>query len=307
MTIREVPKPNYEYDVELLRKEYEMALKRLEVEMNNLFLNDFQRAQIVITQKNIEGILKELNTGVASWTDDHMTKAVTEGIATTLFSLFLAENMDEARKMVQFTSLNKLLIQAITADTQTDLLQVSNNVSRKLRNAIRKGTSKSMRANLTQGVNGTQTLKYDLLKQWNKDVGSALKNGIIDSGGRVWKPSTYAETVVRTKMLNGHIEATTNEALERGAQYGIISSHQAKDACRFHEGRIVKLDPNAEGDYPTVDELRESGQIFHPNCKHVISPIRDLDSLSDKRKLKTEQQAELGKRALAIGGRNPKL
>ncbi len=307
MPIREISQPTYDDDIKKLVKEYELALKSLEKEMNSLFLNDFQRAQIVITQKNIEAILEELNAGATSWVSSIMPKAVTEGIAATLYTLYLAESIEEARKMVQLSSLNNDLIRAIVADTQDDLLQVSNNVSRKLRNAIRRGTGKSMRANLTQGINGTQTLKRDVLKAWKKEVGEALGTGIIDSRGRRWKPADYAEMVVRTKMLNAHIEATTNEALERGCQYAIISSHGAPDACRFHEGRIVKLDPNAEGDYPTIDELRDSGQIFHPNCRHVISPIRSLDELSEKRKEKTQQQDELGKRAQAIGGRNPKL
>ncbi|MGE6488506.1 phage minor capsid protein [Paenisporosarcina sp. NPDC076898] len=305
MSIREAPQPNYNDDIQLLVKEYELAIKRLEKEMNTLFINDFQRAQILITQKNIEAILEELNTGVTTWTSTFMPSAVTEGIATTLFSLSLVESMKDARKMVQFSEINDLLVRAIVADTQDDLLQVTNNVSRKLRNAIRKGTGKSMRANLTQGINGTQALKRDVLKEWKKDLGDALGTGIIDKAGRRWKPATYAEMVVRTKMLNAHIEATTNEALENGVQYAIVSSHNAPNACRFHEGRIVKLDPNAPGDYPTIEELRNSGQIFHPNCKHVITPIRSLDELSEKRKKRTEEQAELGKRALAIGGRNP--
>lgn len=144
-------------------------------------------------------------------------------------------------------------------------------------------------------------------KQWRKDIGDALDTGLIDSAGRRWKPSTYAETVVRTKMLNAHIDSTTNEALECGAQYGIISSHGASDACRFHEGRIVKLDPNAPGDYPTVDELRSTLQIFHPNCKHVVSPMKNLDIMSDSRRQKAESQGELGKRAISVGGRNPKI
>ncbi|MEK3975518.1 phage minor capsid protein [Psychrobacillus sp. FSL K6-1267] len=307
MTIREIPTPNFEDDISRLVQEYEKALRSLEIELNSLFLTDFQRAEIIATQKNIEAIINQLNTGITNWSSTAMTAAVTEGAAATLFSLFLVESMEEARKVVQFSTLNDLLVRAVVADTQTDLLNVSNNVSRKVRNAIQKGTARVMRENVTQGVNGTQTMKYDLLKQWKNDIGEALDTGLIDSAGRVWKPSTYAETVARTKMLSAHIDATTNEALERGAQYGIISTHGAADACRFHEGRIVKLDPNAPGDYPTVDELRTTLQIFHPNCKHVISPIIDLDVLSEVRKKIANQQAELGKRAISVGGRNPQI
>lgn len=307
MTIREVPTPNFEDDITRLVKEYEKSLGKLEKELNNLFLSDFQRAQILVTQANIEAIILQLNNEITAWSSTAMTKAVSEGVASTLFSLFLAESMVDARKIVQFSELNDLLIRSIVADTQTDLLNTTNNVSRKVRNAIQKGTGRVMRENVTQGINGTQTLKRELQKQWRKDIGDALDTGLIDSAGRRWKPSVYAETVVRTKMLNAHIDSTTNEALERGAQYGIISSHGASDACRFHEGRIVKLDPNAPGDYPTVDELRSTLQIFHPNCKHVVSPMKNLDIMSDSRRQKAESQGELGKRAISVGGRNPKI
>lgn len=305
--IREVPSPQFEDDIRLLVQEYEKALSSLEKELNNLFLSDFQRSQIVITQANIEAIIEQLNNGITVWTESAMTKAVTEGIAATLFSLFLAESMEEARTIVQLSELNDLLIRTVVADTQTDLLNVSQNVSRRVRNAIQKTTGKVLRSNLTQGVNGTQTLKYDLLKAWKKEIGEALNTGLIDAVGRRWRPSVYAEMVARTKMMNAHIEASTNEGIERGAQYGIISSHGAVDACRFHEGRIVKIDPNAPGDYPTIEELKETLQIFHPNCKHIITIIISLDILSDTRRLRAEKQAEIGKRAVTVGGRNPQI
>lgn len=85
--------------------------------------------------------------------------------------------------------------------------------------------------------------------------------------------------VVRTKMMYAHMEATTNEAIERGVMYGTISSHGAKDGCGQYEGKVVKLVQDAPGDYPSVDALRASGAIFHPNCKHVITPKRYPESL----------------------------
>ena len=31
--------------------------------------------------------------------------------------------------------------------------------------------------------------------------------------------------------------------------------------------------------YPTYAELRRSNKIFHPNCKHKVTPIRDINLL----------------------------
>ncbi len=307
MADREVPKPTYEEDVRELVNQYKQALKAIEAQMMDLFLSDFDRAQLVVAEKNIQLIIERLESGVTAWTEVAMTKAVTEGIAATLYSLYLVKTMEEAYKIVRFSELNDALVRAAISDTQTDLLNISQNVSRKVRSAIQRGTVQTLRSNLTQGINGTQTMKSDLLKAWRKELGNALDTGLIDSIGRVWKPEVYAGTVATSKMMHAHIEATTNEALENGAQYGIISRHNAVDACRYHEGRIVKLDPNAPGDYPTVDELRDSGQIFHPRCRHVITPITNLDILSSVHRGFADSQEQLGKRAMATGKRNPQL
>jgi hypothetical protein len=75
-------------------------------------------------------------------------------------------------------------------------------------------------------------------------------------------------------------ESAINDALGRNAYYGIISSHGASDLCRNWEGRIVKLTPDAEGDYPYYGAL-PNREIFHPRCKHVVSPVRRPDRLPE--------------------------
>lgn len=72
------------------------------------------------------------------------------------------------------------------------------------------------------------------------------------------------------------MEATINEAVADEAYYGVISSHGAKDDCANWEGKIVKLVPNAPGDYPYIGDL-PNREIFHPRCRHTISPIRRPD------------------------------
>ncbi|MNC62751.1 Phage minor capsid protein 2 [compost metagenome] len=131
-----------------------------------------------------------------------------------------------------------------------------------------------MRANLTRGINGNRTLNADLLQRMRQTLGSAIDTGIIDAAGRRWKPEVYVEMVTRTKMNATHREATINEAVGRGAYYAVISRHGAADACRNWEGRVVKLTPDAPGEYPYVGDLPRR-EIFHPNCRHVLSPIRD--------------------------------
>ncbi|MEH6941671.1 phage minor capsid protein [Bacillus sp. JJ722] len=266
---KQIPTPNYDYDVAILREYYEKAMRDIERELLRLNTSDFERAQVVATLAEIKKILTELNGNTASWTDVYLPKAAEDGVAYTLVSLGLAPTIEEARNIVKFNKLNRELIKVIVADTQDDLLKVTQNVDRKVRITIRQVTAEVLRSKNAKGVNGTASLTREILKR----LDSATKTGIIDASGRRWRPEVYAEMVVRTKMMEAHRESTINEAVGRGVYYGVISSHSAKDACAKWEGKIVKLVPDAPGDYPYIGNLSRR-EIFHPNCKHVVSPVR---------------------------------
>jgi len=266
---KELPTPTYSYEVSTLRGYYEKAMASVSNELLRLGLTNFERAQILATQAEIKRILKELDGQAADWATLNIEKSATDGVVRSLVALGLAETAQEAVNIVKFNKLNRDLIKTAVADTQDDLLQITQNVDRKVRIAIRQAAAETMRSNLTQGINGTASLKRDLLSQ----LDAATKSGIIDASGRRWKPEVYAEMAVRTKMSRTHMEATTNDALGRNVLYGVISKHGAKDACAKWEGKIVKLVREAPGDYPYIGDLPRR-EIFHPNCKHLITPVR---------------------------------
>jgi len=111
--------------------------------------------------------------------------------------------------------------------------------------------------------------------------------------------------LVRTKLMEAHIEAARNEAIARGAYYGIISTHFAIDACRYHEGRIVKLVKDAPGNYPTIEQLKASQTIWHPRCRHYVIPISSIEDLPADVRKRAEEQAVRGDAAIVTGKRNP--
>lgn len=277
---REVPRPNYEYDVGKLTREYEKALRAIQSELNSLFLTDFERAQIVAVEANIKTILRDLNKYGNAWVASAITSSATDGVASAIFALHLTETYEQARKIASFNSVNRPLVNALIADTQADLLAVTQNVERRTRAAVRQVTADVMRTKAARGINGTQSLQQAITKGLRDKLGSSADSSIVDAGGKRWKLKTYTEMLARTKMLEAHKEATRNEALERGAMYAVISRHQAHDACRKWEGKVIALTPNAPGNYPLLDELPRN-EIFHPSCKHLISPVRRPDRLPD--------------------------
>jgi len=272
--MREAPRPNYDYDVKRLTREYERSLKLVQAELNTLFLTDFERAQIVAVEGNIRIILRDLRKYGNDWATVVVTKSSREGVASTIYALGLTDTFADALKIAKFNGMNKRLVEAVIADTQADLLAVTQNVERKTRAAVRQVTADVLRAKTSAGINGTRTLQQAISKGLRAKLGSSVDSAIVDAAGRKWKLKAYTEMLARTKMMEAHKEATINEALGEGSQYAVISSHGAKDDCAAWEGRIISLTPDAPGDYPFIDDIPRN-EIFHPNCKHLITPVRD--------------------------------
>jgi hypothetical protein len=274
--MRELPPPNYEYDVEKLTTAYVKALEQIRNELYRLDLTDFQRANALAVMKSITEILRELNGETADWINEAIPKAAEDGVIRAIVALGVVDTVEQAANLVKFNRVNKELVKAAIADTQTNLLAVTQNMEKRMVVAIRKATAEVMQANLTKGVNGTSTLTGELIRSIRDKLGKAADTGIIDASGRRWKLKDYVETAVSTKMMEAHKEATMNEAIQRGAYYGVISKHGATDDCRKWEGKIVKLTRVAEGNYPYIGDL-PNREIFHPRCAHVVSPVKRPD------------------------------
>lgn len=265
-----IPEPKYDYRVDRLAKAYQRAVQEIYRVLDRIDISNMTRAQSAARLKEVVDILSSLNEESLVWVAENIPVAVRNGALTALVAL----DVKDAEKITEFSRLNRELIEAVVADTQSDLLAVTQNIDRKVRTTIRQVTAESMRANMTRGISGRQTMNRDILDGLRKKLGDAVNTGIVDSAGRRWKPEVYVDMVTRTKMLAAHKEATINEAVSRKAYYGVISRHGATDACRHWEGRIVKLTMDAPGDYPYIGNLPRR-EIFHPNCKHVITPLRD--------------------------------
>lgn len=266
----EAPQPNYDYDVKRLVKAYEKALKDVQTELDSLFLTDFKRAQILATEKAIINILSDISKYSEEWASVTITKSAQEGIASTIYALELTKTFDEALKIVKFNAVNKRYVAAAIADTQADLLALTQNIERQAKLAIRKATAEAMRYKLARGDNAIQGISREIKQR----IINATDVAIIDARGRRWKVGNYADMIARTKLMEAHKEASINEALAEGSYYGRISRHGATDACRHWEGKIVKLVADADGDYPYIGDIPRR-ELFHPACKHLVTPLRD--------------------------------
>src|SRR5690625_531344 len=304
--MRNVPKPNFKYNVTRLTKFYKKAAQDIMHEIETRDITQYSANSRALLA-DISEIIVDLDSNSRKWVQDNIPKSAREGVARSLYTLGVADSIEEAEKIVKFNRLNRNMVEAAVADTYQDLAYVTQNMDRKTKAGLRKVFADTIREQYTQVVTGSQTIKRETLNKMYKELGDMTNTGIIDAAGRRWEAETYVEMVAQEKMNQAYFEANTNEAIARGAYYGVISSHGATDACRYHEGRIVKLTQDAPGDYPTIDELEASGQIFHVRCLHHVSTLRDVDLLPESAKDKADKQANLGNKATAEGGRNPEV
>lgn len=264
----------YEAQIAELVRYYKRAIADIQAELDRFDLTDFKRANQTALLKSVADILASLNEDAAKWVEENIPAAARQGVANAILALGVVDTLEQARQLVKFNRVNAQLVQAAVEDTQADLLAVTQNVNKKVKATVRQVVAESMRSNLAKGINGRRTMNADTLAGLRKKLGDSLNTGIIDASGRRWKPEVYVDMVSRTKLMRLTNEAAMNEGVQRGAYYGIVSKHGSKDGCGVWEGKILKLVPDAPGDYTYIGDI-PNRQLFHPCCRHSISVIRD--------------------------------
>lgn len=94
-----------------------------------------------------------------------------------------------------------------------------------------------------------------------------------DRASRRWPAEKYISVLSRASQKTANREAKIAAMIAAGCDLAMISSHGAPDRCGPWEGRVISLTGATEG-YPTYADSRASGDIWHPNCRHRLIPIR---------------------------------
>lgn len=276
----DLPTPNYEKDVNELKRIYRRGIQETILTLEDLATQGksdktISRSQMNSVLNQLGVSLAELDSEAEAWVREEINKAFKGGQAHALIALGEVGAMEKAAKMASKSRLARTSIEAMVADTFEDLLYANNKMKRESVKMVRNIVAEQMKVAAVQGQ-GLNFTKKSIVERFHEEGNIA----IVDRMGRRWKLDTYSEMVSRTKMTQAHVEGTRVESLERGVDLAIISSHGATDACRFYEGQIISMNGDTPG-YLTYEELRRSNLIFHPNCKHKLSPIRDIANLPE--------------------------
>lgn len=295
----ELPAPTYEKDVNRAVDIYKKAIIEVLAILSDLATHGSANKEITQAQMNavlaqLAVLLKSVDRDAENWINEQIRFVFTEGQAEALYSLGEAKTLDEARAMVAaapMSALSQATITAMIDDTFEHLLSANDKMKKSTIKMVRDIVAEQMRTKAAQGMGRNTTrnaivqslTKAGLKDRWEKEGDVA----IISKNGQTWRIRNYAEMVTRTKMLEAFSEGQRVQSIEMGIDLAIISSHGAKDACRHYEGQVISMNGQTEG-FITYDELRKSNLIFHPNCKHRITPIRSLDVLPEAVRKKFE-------------------
>ncbi len=290
MAVRKVPTPKYDYEINRIMKVYQTARQEILAELLRLVSADMTDTAVRTSLeasliRQIDYILQKSNTEIQRTVEELILESFRNGQGGLLYAVGEYSSLSHATQGVAFSMLAKQTVDAMVADTFADLLTATEHTSKKLKRIVRQTVAEQMRIGIIKQSGRrlmSKAITDQLTKQgFTKKIDDDGFVGIIDRSGRKWKLDTYSRMVVRTKLTQAHSEGMKTQGIESNIDLAVISSHGAKDSCANYEGLVVSMNGLTAG-YKTVEELRKSNKIFHPNCEHTFYPIRNLDVLSDK-------------------------
>lgn len=293
--------PLGEKELKQLLKYFKIAVTDIQKILKRITDQDdsLTQAFLNIRLEEIGQVIKRLETESVGWADTTIPELATLGAAEVLVSLGVTKTVAEARKITQTSKLRQKLIQRRLNLCKSDILKGLSNSHNEIRRTVRTVAGKVLTEQYATGfVNNTKATN-DLKKELRKAMDGIKQPYVIPPSGKRWRVEDYADMLARSHIANTHLEHTVARGKELGCKLGIISTNpNTKDACKYHEGRIVSLEPDSSSQYPYWKDLKE--QIFHPRCRHRISAIYSVHDLDKDEYLNAEKQRIIGNRALEV-------
>lgn len=165
-------------------------------------------------------------------------------------------------------------------DKPFQILRKSNDLYRKTAVLIGEKT-------FTEGNILTRTkLSQQLLNEYAKKGLQCVKY----KDGKVFSIDSYCEMLGRTMTGRCSLQASLNRYVQRGYQLGVVSAHfRSCDLCSPFEGTILSLDGKSNV-YPSIWDAETQG-LWHPNCKHDISPF--FEEITTPLEIRTDRAEQI--------------
>lgn len=233
-----------------------------------------QQAQLL---KQIAEILDKFKDKSGHFLKDAIFKLVK--FETDLATGDLKEFQTATKKADQWhAEYNEKYVQQVFDDTFQHIAGQTARMEQSIKTSLRDDAKEIFRRASVDGT--TRAQAYRQLR--NKITNKMPDFQFIDRAGRKWDSKTYFDMLTKTVMANTMREVYANTLANEGHDLVKITQNGAKDACRKWEGKILSLTGSTPG-YPTLQEATDSGEIFHPNCKHrFVAYDKEIDDLFER-------------------------
>lgn len=184
-------------------------------------------------------------------------------------------SMQQARKELSTTGIS------FKAKTEVKRLlsHTSSNTSFRIKRIVKQVFSDSLLYQTAQSKQQDRLLglleQTKSIKEFEKILQREGFVGIIDKRGYIWKPDVYAKMVLRTKLMEADAQTQKVKGEQSGIDLAWISIAHVDNPCNLWEGTIISLN-GFDRRFPTYEQAKATGEVFHPNCQHYLNVIRDI-------------------------------
>lgn len=262
-------------------KRYTVITQRLEKTLNYNSNPEFSIISLYLILKFIEREFNQLDKEIENKVTDEIEYAYYLGFAFGLMSYYegigVKYTFESVMKEVPFM-VDKTVLIGIKNVTMKDLLQVTKNTEFTTKRFIQDIMTKHLNVKNMKNM-GRQELADIIIKDLTgKKLQKAIQSNmiaVVDKAGRQWRTENYVDMVVQTKAHQVYVQgikdfATKNEG--NGDLAKIPYNSLTTDACKQFQGMTISMTGMTAG-YRTYDELKATGLIFHPRCRHFPVPI----------------------------------
>lgn len=268
---------------EAYKKLYAEVLEKLYTDFGVLTEASYQ-SQLGLL-KMIEGRLNSLHLTVADELRGELGKQYVMAQAFHTIATEHVNDITEFMGAIPYTELNHYKMEQIVQDTMEDLLFVTQHTNKEVKKLVRETFAKNIQYHGLKNES-QKYLKQIIEKQLSKEgLSKSLSEkgfvGITDKGGRKWNLKTYVDMAVNTKMTQAYTEGIKDSCLDTGKDLAVIPDKSATDSCKNFEGMIISMTGQSKG-YMTYDQLKATGLIFHPRCRHTVFPAGRIENLPEE-------------------------
>lgn len=247
-----------------MQRFYQDAFDRIAGKLRTAKQSDsyWREAKMALLLEQIAEILDEAQQQVG----DYLQEAL-ETIATLESNLALADlekfqtNLKHNRAW--HLSFNRKYAEQVFKDNFEHVAGQTTRMKTDAKTALRTDSAEIFRLAAVEGITRRQAYR----KLRDRILIRDPKFLFTDRAGRKWATSDYLNMLTHTVISNTLREIYANTCTNEGHDLVKVTQNGAKDACRNWEGKVLSLTGATTG-YPTVEDARTTGEIFHPRCRH---------------------------------------